>query len=104
LVVTHNKPYRFFPYVALRYRHARCFGGMLAARLSPAKRLRRIVLSPLIPLALLARANTAVTQKKRRQREFLLALPALLVFYLVWFWGELVGYVVGPGETCSQTD
>jgi glycosyltransferase involved in cell wall biosynthesis len=27
LVVTHHKPYRFLPYLALRYRHARCFGG-----------------------------------------------------------------------------
>ncbi len=104
LVVTHNKPYRFPPYLALRYRHARCFGGMLAARLSAGGRLRRIVLSPLIPALLLLRAARAVIAKGRRRREFLVALPALLLCYLVWFWGELAGYLRGPGDTCSETD
>ena len=99
LVVTHNKPYRFGPYLALRYRHARCFGGMIGAG-----RAWRILLSPLIPALLMIRSARAVFGKKRCRREFLLALPALLLCYLVWFWGELAGYVFGPGDTCSQTD
>ena len=104
LVVTHNKPYRFAPYLALRYRHARCFGGMLNARLGKAALLRRILVSPLIPALLALRAWRAILEKKRRQREFLLSFPALLLCYLVWFWGELVGLTFGPGEACSQTD
>src|SRR5262249_6763010 len=44
LVVTHNKPYRFFPYLALRYRHARCFGGMTGAHLTVGTRFRRALL------------------------------------------------------------
>ncbi|MBI3697529.1 MAG: glycosyltransferase [Acidobacteria bacterium] len=99
LVVTHNKPYRFGPYLALRYNHGRCFGGMIETG-----RLKRALLSPLIPLLLLIRAARAVFAKKRRRREFLLALPPLLLCYLVWFWGELVGYLCGPGQSCSQTD
>ena len=104
LVVTHNKPYRFGPYLALRYRHARCYGGMLAAAWTPAQRLRRVLLSPLIPALLLFRSARSILRKKRRRREYLLALPALLLCYGVWFCGELVGYLAGPGETCSETD
>ncbi|MBI3665128.1 MAG: glycosyltransferase [Acidobacteria bacterium] len=104
LAVTHNKPYRFGAYLALRCRHARCFGGMLGLRLGAASRLRRIVLSPLVPVVLAFRSLRTVQEKKRRQREFLLSFPALLLCYLVWFWGELVGLLFGPGDACSQTD
>ena len=104
LVVTHNKPYRFGPYLALRYRHARCYGGMLAASWAPAQRFRRVLLSPLIPALLLLRSARSVFRKKRRRREYLLALPALLLCYGAWFCGELVGYLAGAGETCSETD
>ncbi|HYM13348.1 MAG TPA: glycosyltransferase, partial [Bryobacterales bacterium] len=104
LVVTHNKPYRFVPYLALRYRHARCFGGMIAGGLRVSQRLQRAVFSPLIPVLLLVRAARSVFRKKRRRGLFLRALPALLLCYGVWFWGELAGYLCGPGDACSQTD
>lgn len=104
LVVTHNKPYRFVPYLALRCRHARCFGGMIRERAGWAELMQRVLFSPLIPLMLLVRSARAIRSKKRCGREFLLALPALLLCYGVWFWGELVGYLRGPGETCSETD
>lgn len=104
LVVTHNKPYRFFPYLALRYCHARCYGGMIAQKLTGAGRARRAILSPLIPALLMLRAVRGIRAKRRRQGEFLLAVPALLLCYLFWFWGELVGYLRGPGATCSETD
>jgi glycosyltransferase involved in cell wall biosynthesis len=104
LVVTHNKPYRFFPYLALRYRHARCYGGMIAEPLGIGARLRRTLLSPLLLLLLPLRGFLTLRTKARRRREFLLAFPALLLCYWVWFGGELAGYLGGPGGTCSETD
>jgi glycosyltransferase involved in cell wall biosynthesis len=98
LVVAHHKPYRFSPYLALRYRHARCFGGREPGGLG------RVLAAPLVPVLLALRAVQTIRRKKRRQKEFLLSLPALLLCYLVWFWGELVGRVAGPGQSCSQTD
>src|SRR5262249_15249201 len=103
-VVTHNKPYRFGPYLALRYRHARCFGGMIARGLAAGGRVRRALLSPLIPALLLLRSARGVFAQKRRRLTLLFSLPPLLLCYLVWFCGELVGYICGTGETCSQTD
>jgi hypothetical protein len=98
LVVTHHKPYRFWPYLGLRYRHARCFGGREPGGVG------RILASPLTPALLALRGVQTIRRKQRRQRQFLLSFPALLLCYLVWFWGELVGRVAGPGQTCSQTD
>ena len=98
LVVTHNKPYQFWPYLALRYRHARCFGGMIGGS------AKRILLSPLIPGLLAIRSLRTILAKKRRGREFFLSFPALLLCYWIWFWGELAGYLTGPGDTCSETD
>lgn len=98
LVVTHHKPYRFLPYLALRYRHARCFGGRESGGIG------RVLSAPLIPALLVLRAVRTIRRKNRRQREFLLSLPVLLLCYLVWFWGELVGRLGGPGQTCSETD
>ncbi len=99
LVVTHNKPYRFGPYLGLRYRHARCFGGMEGAG-----RLRRLVLWPLLPLLMFLRAQRTILQKKRHAREFWQGFPVLLLCYGVWCWGDLVGLLFGPGDTCSETD
>jgi lipopolysaccharide export LptBFGC system permease protein LptF len=58
----------------------------------------------LTPALLALRAVQTIRRKQRRQREFLLSFPALLLCYLVWFWGELVGRIAGPGQSCSQTD
>lgn len=104
LVVTHHKPYHFLPYLALRYRHARCFGGMIAAPDSAFSRFRRALLAPLLLVLLPLRACRTIRSKGRRQREFLLAFPALLLCYWIWFGGELAGYIAGPGSTCSETD
>jgi glycosyltransferase involved in cell wall biosynthesis len=104
LVVTHNKLYRFGPYLALRYRHARCFGGMIARPLSFGGRMRRALLSPLLLLLLPLRAIRTLRAKRRRGHEFLLSFPALLLCYGIWFGGELAGYLGGPGQTCSETD
>ena len=104
LTVIHRKPYRFAPYLALRYRHARCFGGMIARTLTGFGRMRRILFSPLIPALLMLRSMRLIQAKKRRRREFLVASPALLLCYLVWFWGEVAGYIAGAGAACSETD
>jgi hypothetical protein len=45
-----------------------------------------------------------VAAKRTHRREYLLALPLLLVCYAAWTAGEVAGYLGGPGEACSQTD
>jgi len=104
LEVSHNKPYRFPAYLALRYRHARCFGGRRTPGWTALQRAWRALAAPLLPALMAWRAARGVFAKRRRRRELLLSFPALLLCYGVWSWGELAGYLLGPGPSCSQTD
>jgi hypothetical protein len=103
-VITHRKPYRFGPYCALRFRHGRCFGGMIREGGSLGAVALRALASPLTPFLLALRSARAVAAKRTHRREYLLALPLLLVCYAAWTAGEVAGYLGGPGEACSQTD
>ena len=103
-VVTHRKPYRFAPYCALRFRHGRCFGGMIREGGRLGAVALRILLSPLTPFLLVLRSARAVAAKRTYRQEYFLALPLLLICYVAWTAGEVAGYVAGPGEACSQTD
>ncbi len=98
VVVTHTKPYRFGPYLALRYRHARCYGAREAGGAA------KVLAMPLVPALLALRAIRTIRRKRRHVREFWLSFPALLLCYGVWFWGELAGRLGGAGDACSQTD
>jgi hypothetical protein len=103
-VVTHRKPYRFWPYCALRFRHGRCFGGMIREGRSLGVVAARLLVSPLTPFLLALRSVRAVAAKRTRRREYCLALPLLLICYAAWTAGEVAGYFGGPAEACSQTD
>jgi hypothetical protein len=103
-VVTHRKPYRFAAYCALRFRHGRCFGGMIREGGRLGAVALRILLSPLTPFLLALRSARAVFAKRKHRREYFLALPLLMFCYAAWTAGEVAGYLAGPGEACSQTD
>ena len=103
-VVTHRKPYRFGAYCALRFRHGRCFGGMIREGGSLGAVAARVLVSPLTPFLLVLRSARAVAAKRTYRGEYCLALPLLLVCYAAWTAGEVAGYLGGPAEACSQTD
>jgi hypothetical protein len=106
--VLHRKPYRFAAYCALRFRHGRCFGGMIRENgsegSSSASRWPRILSAPLMPFLMAFRSARSVAAKRTRRKEYLLALPLLLIFYAAWTAGEVAGYLGGPGRACAQTD
>ncbi len=103
-VVVHRKPYRFGAYCALRFRHGRCFGGMIREGGRFGDVAARVLASPLTPFRLLLRSARAVAARGAYRRQYTLALPLLLVCYAAWTAGEVRGYLGGPGEACSQTD
>jgi hypothetical protein len=103
-IVTHRKPYRFLPFCALRFRHGRCFGGMIREGRSLRAVAARILVSPLTPFLLLLRSASTVAARRVHRKEYCLALPLLLLCYTAWTAGEIAGYLAGPGEACSQTD
>ena len=102
--VSHRKRYRLGSYCSLRFSHGDCFAGRKRDKLTFWALQRRILLAPLVPFLLSLRTARAVLWKGTQVREWLLAAPMLFLFHAMWALGELTGYILGPGESCSHTD
>ncbi|MFN2508030.1 MAG: hypothetical protein ABR589_04580, partial [Chthoniobacterales bacterium] len=60
--------------------------------------------TPLLPFLLWWRMATTIRLKKRRQKEFLLATPAMITFLASWACGEAVGALLGPGDSLARVE
>lgn len=81
--------------LAERYVWGRSFGASRCRWMSPAARAARAALAPLLPLVLVARMAAGVARKGRLRRQFLTALPLIVLLETAWSLGELAGYVSG---------
>jgi hypothetical protein len=102
VVVKLRKPVPFLDFLRTRYDHGRCFAGMRVAGDATRERARRAVTAPLLPPVLLWRWGRVYWVKRRRRGRFLLTLPLQIALFAVWSWGELVGYLRGPGPCCAR--
>lgn len=101
LLVGLRKPVPYWEFLRSRYHHGRCFAGMRTAQRTTVERCWRGLAAPLVPLLALWREARAVWPKRRR-REFLVSVPLLLLLQVAWAWGELWGYLRGPGRSCRH--
>lgn len=97
-----RKPIPFLEFFRSRYHHGRCFGATRSAESSRLERWLRALTVPLLPALGLFRQTRRFWPKARYRREFLLAAPLLFLFHVSWAWGELWGYLRGPGHSSSQ--
>jgi len=102
LVVKLKKQVPFLDFLKTRYDHGRCFAGMRVARDATWERARRALTAPLVPAVLLWRWAAVYWVKRRRRGLFLLTLPLQMALFAVWSWGELLGYLRGPGPCCAR--
>lgn len=102
LVVRLNKPIPFAEFLRSRYHHGRCFAAMRVAGAVRTERWSRVLTVPLLPGLALWRQARSFWPKQRRRATFVLASPLLLLLHSTWAWGELWGYLRGPGRSCAQ--
>ena len=57
-----------------------------------------------LPPLLMFRIMKSVFKKKRLRAELISALPSLGTFAIIWAYGEMVGYVFGPGNALSKIE
>jgi hypothetical protein len=76
-----------------RYAFGRLFGSTRVAGIGPGKRLAYAAVTPALPALLVLRLVKHIRAKQRHGREFLGALPAIVLLATAWAWGELVGYL-----------
>jgi hypothetical protein len=98
LLTLQQREMQLGPAIEERYTFGRLYGGLRAASVSTDKRLILILLSPVLPLLLIARVYAGVFGKGRHIGPALRALPYVTLFALVWGWGEFVGYLTGRSE------
>ncbi|MES4792757.1 MAG: glycosyl transferase, partial [Chloroflexota bacterium] len=55
--------------------------------------------TPILPMLLFARITLRAWRKGRHRRELLLSLPYIVLFTLSGSFGELIGYLRGPGDS-----
>ena len=92
MIHTHSLRPRLF--CQQRWRHGRIFGATRARSLSWPGRIARTAAAPAILVVMAARAG-GHARRARLFRQFIPALPWVLVFYACWVAGESVGLLTG---------
>lgn len=82
----------------LRFHAGRCFAGYRTMGWSAAKRIAYIVGAPLIPVVRLRRILSFLKQSETYSRLLPGVIPMLCVALTAGGFGELVGYISGPGD------
>ncbi len=97
IVVSHHSIVRLREYVPHEFEHGSCFARvrMEAERFSRSRRLAYVVLSPLIPLWILAKVARNNLRNSIYLSNFVRALPLVVLGVVAWSAGELVGYAGG---------
>lgn len=96
-VIEHAKDFDVREFCAQRYHYARAYAAMRNSDLRPARRIVYALGSPLLVPLLLGRVGRNVLRRRSRRREFVLALPLLLLYTAATAVGEVTGYALGDG-------
>lgn len=102
LVVRHDRSTPTSEFAYHRYLHGRCFGANRTATRPWVYKLARAATCPAVPLLLTARLVHAVHGHRTFRRVLWQSLPFSVLFHVAWGWGELEGYLRGPGEACVR--
>ncbi len=103
-VVRHIKPFRLGHFLTQRFHFARSYAGMRRVDQSPAKRLIYGVGSLALPALLTLRVTRTTLAKGRDLGQFAACLPLIALFYAVGAAGEMLGYLIGPGDSLARVE
>jgi glycosyltransferase involved in cell wall biosynthesis len=98
LCLYHKKHFTLAEMLQQRFLYSRSYAAMTGRGVFYA------LLSAALPALLLLRITRCVVAKRRNLREFLLGLPAIILFVLAWAAGEMVGCVAGPGDSLARVE
>lgn len=102
MAVRHVKPFRLLDFLRQRYHFSRSYAGMRRVDQSPAKRIAYGLGSLGLPALLLARLLSNLARKRRIGQGVLIAIPLVMVMLAVGAWGEMFGYLIGPGRSLER--
>lgn len=103
-VVRHIKSFRLGYFLTQRFHFAKSYAGMRRVDQSWAKRFVYGVGSMALPALLLARATRLALKKRRHLGMFAACMPLLALFFTVGAFGEMAGYLIGPGSSLDRVE
>ncbi len=104
IVLNHCKKFSLGLFCRQRYVYSQYYAGIRFSRDATAKRLSAAIGTLALPPVLLWRMTGHIIRKNRLQKEFVRALPYLVLFSLIWAAGEIAGYLKGPGEALAEIE
>lgn len=104
LIVHHTGPFGLTYYLEQRFLFSRAFAGFRRKHLPVWKQAAYLMLSPLLVPLLVARIGSRVWAKNVEKLRFLQALPMFVPVGVVYVFGEVYGYLTGPGDSLSRIE
>lgn len=100
----HSKKFSFGLFARQRFIYSRYYAGLRFPEDQFMKRIAACAATAALPPLLLYRSIKQIRAKNRLAREFRSALPILLVFYIIWAFGEMAGYILGTGDALARIE
>ncbi len=100
----HSKKFSLMLFVRQRFLYSRHYAGQRFGHHQMTRRLIAFAATPVLPLVLLYRLLKQIGSKNRLRLELALALPILVLFVMVWAYGEMVGYALGAGDALASIE
>ena len=97
-VIEHAKDFGFVEFASQRYHYSRSFAGMRNASLGARRPIYALATPLLVPL-IARRIVSSVRSRPGYRPAFRRAAPLVLVYTMIWAFGELVGYTFGGGRS-----
>jgi len=104
VVVHHIKPFQLAHFLIQRFHFARSYAGMRRSEQSKMTRLVYGLGSLALPFLLMLRLTRTALAKGRHLHEFVKALPLIALFLAVGAYGEMIGYLFGPGSSLGEVE
>lgn len=102
LVTFQQRTFEFQHAVRERYDFGRLYGHLRLSTIGPGKRFLLVLASPVVPFLMIWRVFLWVCRRPSRFGKLLLALPYVVLFSVVWSFGETVSYLTGRSNSPSE--
>ncbi|MBW8011265.1 MAG: glycosyltransferase [Chloroflexi bacterium] len=102
LIVKNIHSWRLSDLFKMPFHHGRGFAGKRFSDQDKMKRVLYLGITFLLPVVQVIRILKLIIQKRRYLRQFLFALPGIIMFFTSWSIGEFFGYLLGPGNSLQE--
>jgi hypothetical protein len=104
MLVHHQRPFDFGYFLQQRYHFSRSFAAMRCETFSLTTRARYAIGTCILPPLLIVRGVSSLAHKRRYLGVYVCCLPLVAIYVSVGAVGELVGYVVGGGDSLARVE